>query len=325
MKKAFSLFTLAVALALLANSCMCHQRYYPSDNPPPLPECPVIEKPIRLALVLGGGGSRGISHVGVLEVFHEHKIPVDLIVGCSAGSIVGALYADTPDTEELKSVFLSLKTDYIIDFDLWTAKYGLCQGKTLRKFLDDNLEADYFDQLQIPLYVVTTDLYSGELVAIGGGPIVSAVEASASIPFVFAPVWLHGRAFVDGGVIDPVPVRVAKHFDPEVVVAVDLRGLLPCEFPTNLFTVATRSAEITLLWQSETCVKSADVIIRPQLDSDIGCFAGDEYHETIYLAGRKAALQMLPKIQALLAEKETLRGSLASNEPFDEVIDYHEE
>lgn len=300
MSKYLALF--AVLTALLTGCC-CPQKYCVSDTPPPLPDCPCIPQPIRLALVLGGGGARGISHVGVLEVFQENGIPIDLIVGCSAGSIVGALYADCPNTDHLKDVFLSLSTDYIMDFDIWNCRYGLCQGRTLRKFLDDNLEADYFDQLQIPLYIVATDLYSSELVAIGGGPLVPAVEASAAIPMVFCPVWLHGRAFVDGGCIDPVPVRVARKFNPEIIVAVDLRGLLPDDFPSNLFGVAARSADITLLWQSETCVHHADVIIRPELPDDVGCFAGDEYHETIYQAGRKAALEQLPRIQALLAEK----------------------
>ncbi len=293
------LSSLIVSIALMT-ACSCPQKYCPSDTPPSLPDCPVIQQPVRLALVLGGGGARGIAHVGVLEVFRENSIPVDVIIGCSAGSIVGALYADDPDTEHLKEVFLSLRTDYIIDFDIWNARYGLCQGKTLRRFLNTNLDATNFDELKIPFFAVTTDLYSSELVTIGGGPIAPAVEASAAIPFVFVPVWLHGRAFVDGSVIDPVPVRVARKFNPEIIVAVDLRGLLPEDFPTNLFGVAERSAEITLLWQSESCVQHASVIIRPELDDDIGCFAGDKYHETIYQAGRKAALDALPTIQALL-------------------------
>ncbi len=300
MPKFFSALAIVV---MLLTGCGCPQHYEPSDNPPPLPNCPVIDHPIRLALVLGGGGSRGLAHVGALEVFAENNIPIDLVVGCSAGSIVGALYSDCPDTAHLKEVLLSLKTDYVMDFDIWNARYGLCQGRTLRKFLTANLNAQTFDQLKVPFYLVTTDLYSGELVTIGGGPIVPAVEASSTFPVMFVPVWLHGRVFVDGGCIDPVPVRTAKHFNPEVVVAVDLRGLLSKEFPTNLFGVIARSADIAFLWQSETCVNDADVIVRPVIDDDIGTFAGDEYHETIYQAGRTAALKVLPQIKACLAAK----------------------
>ena len=306
--KSLSIF---ITLCLCITGC-CPQRYNVCDNPPPLPLCPVVDQPVRLALVLGGGGAKGLAHVGVLEVLEEANIPIDVIIGCSAGSIVGAIYADCPSTEHLKEVFLTLKTNYLTDFNLWNARMGLCQGRTLRKFIDDNLDADTFDQLKVPFFLVTTDLYSSELVTIGGGPLVPAVEASCAIPFVFVPVELHGRAFVDGGVIDPVPVRVAHHFKPEVIVAVDLRGLLPQKFPTHLFGVATRSAEITLLWQSESCLENATVVIRPEVE-EYGTFA-DECNEQIYMAGREAALAVLPKIKECLREAELKRSQSNNND-----------
>jgi NTE family protein len=197
---------------------------------------------------------------------------------------------------------LRLNTNILVDFDLWNARYGLCQGRSLRRFLDRHLEADTFEQLKLPFFLVATDLLSSELVTIGGGPIVPAVEASCSIPLVFVPVYLHGRAFVDGGVIDPVPVRVAKFFESEVIVAVDLRGLLPLTFPTNLFAVASRSAEITLLWQSEGCIKDADVVIRPNLEG-IGTFCDGDVNERIYQAGRAAAIESIPQILECLRRK----------------------
>ena len=158
-----------------------------------------------------------------------------------------------------------------------------------------------FEELKKPFYLVATDLYSSELVTIGGGPLVPAIEASSSIPFVFVPVYLHGRAFVDGGVIDPIPVRVAKEFDAEVIIAVDLRGMLPKTFPRNLFGVAKRSAEITLLWQSEICLSQADVVVRPEL-CGIGTFENDQ-NERIYEAGRTAVKEMLPQILNILKER----------------------
>lgn len=293
--------TLIVSLAMSLWGCGCPQYYNPSCNPPPLPECPPLQHPIRLALVLGGGGAKGLAHVGAIEELEQAGIPIDLVVGCSAGSIVGALYCDSPCSDELKATFLSLETDALVDFDLWNARYGLCQGRSLRKFLRANLYATNFDELKIPFFLVATDLFSTELVTIGGGPIIPAVEASCSIPLVFVPVNLHGRAFVDGGVIDPVPVRVAKHFQAEVIVVVDLRGLLPQTFPTNLFEVASRSAEISWLWQSETCLQGADVVIRPNLEG-IGTFCDDQ-NEYIYQAGKVAAREAIPQILACLAAK----------------------
>lgn len=281
--------------------CGCPQHYNPSYTPPPLPDCPVVSKPVRLALVLGGGGSKGIAHVGVIEELKQANIPIDLVVGCSAGSIIGAIYCDDPSTEDLKSTFLKLKISRLVDFDIWNCKYGLCQGRSLRRFLDEHLEADFFDELKIPFYLVATDLFSSELVVIGGGPIVPAVEASCSIPFIFVPVSLHGRALVDGGMIDPVPVRVARDLDADVIVAVDLRYVLPPTFPSNLFAVTMRSLEIMLLWQSEECVHDADVIIRPKL-GNIGTFTDDQ-NEHIYQAGRAAAREALPQILDCLDKK----------------------
>lgn len=292
---------LAILITLTLTACSCPEFYDPCDNPPPLPDCPVVPQPVRLALVLGGGGALGLAHVGVLEVLENEGIPIDLIVGCSAGSIVGALYADCPCAEHLKENLLHLKTNVLLDINIRQARYGLCQGRSLNKFMQQHLCAERFDQLQIPFFLVTTDVYSGELVIIGGGPIAPAVEASCSIPFVFAPVSLYKRPCVDGGIIDPVPVRVAKYFNAEIIVAVDLRGLLNKTFPTNLFGVAKRSAEITLLWQSEGCLRDADIIIRPDLNN-IGIF-DDEYNELIYNTGKDAAQNAIPQIKALLNKK----------------------
>jgi NTE family protein len=286
---------------ILLVGCCCPQHYHPCDNPMPLPDCPVVPQPVRLALILGGGGSKGLAHVGVLEELEQANIPINLVVGCSAGSIIGAMYCDCPCTQHLKSTFLKLNTNKFVDFDLWNARYGLCQGRSLRRFLDEHLVANNFEELKLPFYLVATDLYSSELVILGGGPLVPAIEASCSIPFIFVPVELHGRTLVDGGVIDPVPVRVAKHFNAEVTIAVDLRGLLPHTFPTNLFAVASRSAEITLLWQSECCIKDADVVIRPNLQG-VGTFCKN-MNEYIYQAGKIAAREAIPQILACLEKK----------------------
>lgn len=302
--------TFLIALTILMIAGCAGQRYYPSDCPLPLPPCVALPKPTRLVLVLGGGGTRGIAHVGVLEELEKANIPIDVVIGCSAGSIAGALYADCLSTEHLKEVFLSLKTNYLLDLNLLFCRYGLCQGRTLRRFLENNLDAKTFEELRIPFYAVSSDLYSGELVPIGGGPIVPAIEASAAIPFVFTPISLHGRVLVDGGVIDPCPVRVAKHFGAEIIVAVELCNLLPPRFPSNLFGVASRSLEIVFLWQTEDCIRNADVVISPELGQS-GCF-DDSNHEAIYQAGRQAAIKMIPKIQELLAKRD-LQRRLAVN------------
>lgn len=287
-----------VLIVVFLVGCCPHQ-YEPSPIPDPLEPFCVPEK-IRVAIVLGSGGVRGMAHIGVLEVLEEAGVPVDLIVGCSAGSIVGALYADNPCVSAIKGAVWKVRSDTLFEMNLLECRYGLCQGKSLNRVLDRYLGADTFADLKIPLVVVTADLYTGELIPIGAGDLVNAVQASCSIPFVFVPCEVGGRICVDGGTINPVPVQVARDLGAEIIIAVDLCELLPKTFPTNLFGVAKRSAEIAFMWQNETCTRKADVVIRPKT-SGVGCF-NDKAKGLIYEAGKRAAREQLPLIQELLAQ-----------------------
>jgi NTE family protein len=293
-----SLYFLPLLLFFLA-SCGYSHRLNPREDPPPLPSFYVPEK-IRVALVLGSGGVRGMAHVGVLEELEAAGIPIDIIIGCSAGSIVGALYADNPDACAIKEAVSKIKTASVLDFDVWQCRYGLCQGRSLLRVIDKYIGAECFDELKIPLVVVASDLNSGELVPMGTGRVENAVVASCSIPFMFVPCEHMGRILVDGGVVNPVPVKLAKDLGADIVIAVDLCELLTRTFPTNLFEVAERSAEIAFMWQNESCSHCADVIIRPKT-CDVGTFADDK-KELLYQAGRKAARDVMCVIQQKIAE-----------------------
>lgn len=288
--------TLLLLLALV--SC-CPYHYKPNDCPDPLPPF-CVPKRIKVALVLGSGGIRGMAHVGVLEELEAEGIQIDLIVGCSAGSIVGALYADNPCLQEIKDAVWLVRSRSLLEIDIWRCRFGLSQDLCMRKVLQQYLKSTSFDTLKIPLVVVTTDLHTGELIPIGAGDLIRAVQASCSIPFVFVPCEILGRVCVDGGVINAVPVKVAKDLGAEIVIAVDLCELLPQTFPTNLFQIATRSAEIAYMWQNEACTKIADIIIRPKT-CQVGIF-NDKMKTQIYEAGKKAARDQIPRIKKLIAE-----------------------
>ncbi len=287
-------------LIIILSGCGCPQIYAPDKEPPPLPAIRIPEK-IRVALVLGSGGVRGMAHVGVLEELENAGIDFDIIIGCSAGSIVGALYADHPSAQCIKKAVYELKTDTVIDIDIGDCRYGMSQGTSMRKVLDKYLDAECFEELKIPLIVVASDLRTGELVPMGSGELVQAVQASCSIPFVFVPQEMYGRVMVDGGVVNPVPACIAKDLGADIVIAVDLCELLPKTFPTNLFEIATRSSEIMFMWQNQNCTRCADVIIQPKM-RDIGTF-NDSKKWQIYEAGKKAAREAIPKIIALLEER----------------------
>ncbi len=312
------MFLKLVSAVFLLCGCTCPNHFFPDDDPPPLPPCYVPER-IRLALVLGGGGAKGLAHIGVLEELEKAEIPIDLIIGCSAGSIVGALYADCPNAEYVKCALEPLNTKRLLDINLWTARYGLSQGKRLSDVLHQRLEASCFEELKIPFILVATDLYSGELVRIGGGPLIPAVKASCAIPFIFVPCQLHGRVLADGGIIDPTPAATAKELGAEIVVAVDLGALLPRTLPTNLFGVATRSAEISSLWQCEACADVADVVIRPHL-MNVGTFDDHRCNE-IYEAGKRAAKEAIPFIQEKL--KHLPKCSIP-HDGIEQEVEFHE-
>ena len=305
MKKYFSFIVslwLCLPCLMLCTGCFSTHRLVPINDPAPLPEFCVPEK-IRVALVLGSGGVRGMAHVGVLEELEAAGIPIDLIVGCSAGSIVGAIYADNPHAETTKQAVWKLRTQNLMDFDLWNCRYGLSQGRSMYRVLDQHLDAETFEELKIPLVIVATDLNSGEVVPMGSGDLMKAVQASCSIPLVFVPCEHQGRILVDGGVANPVPVKLARDLGAQIIIAVDLCELLPHTFPTNLFEVATRSAEITFMWQNETCTRSSDVIIRPKT-CGVGAF-NENMKWQIYQAGKNAAKEQIPRIQELVAKLAT--------------------
>ena len=285
---------------MLLSSCHCPYHFVAIKDPQPLLPIKVPHR-VRIALVLGSGGVRGMAHVGVLEELENAKIPFDLIVGCSAGSFVGALYADCPNAAQIKHAVGNLRSSTLLDISLWQARFGLSQGGALKRTLNCHLQARTFEELKVPLVIVATDLNSGELVPLGSGDLIKSVQASCAIPLVFVPVEINGRTFVDGGCINPVPICVARDLGAEIVIAVDLRELLNSTFPTNLIGVARRSTEIAFLWQNETCCRDVDVLIRPKL-ADVGTF-DDSRLTQLYEAGKLAAREAIPKIQELLAHQ----------------------
>lgn len=271
-----------------------------------LPPAPAL-KNVRVALVLSGGGARALAHAGVIEVLEQNHIPIDLIVGSSAGSVIGALYADNPNAQQLHKKIIALNKWDLLDVNFssgirmfWQLR-GPVEGNALRCFLQKNMRAEYFDHLQIPLAVVTTDIHRAEAFVIRSGPLVPAIHASSAVPMVFSPVLIYGRTLVDGGVASPVPVEIAQRYAPQIIIAVDI-GTSPDYGPvTNAYQLGVRSLHIAYFklayWQN----LQADVVIHPAIDA-FGMF-DDHANEDMYQRGFDAATAAMPQIQQLLANK----------------------
>lgn len=293
----FSIVTLVLFLSFFGG---CNNKELTPTDPLPIPAYNFSNKEIKLALVLGGGDSKGLAHIGVIHELEAAGIAPDLIVGCSSGALIGALYADQPNSNHVKEVLLPLKRAHLLDFSFFGSQFGMVKGTLLEKFLKENLSADSFENLKIPLVVVATDLIRGELVEFGSGTLSSALKASAAFPGIFKPVSYLGRFFVDGGAVNPVPVNVAKKCGAKVVVAVDIGEKLSRKKPSHFFGVIKRSIEISYNELSRLSAKEADVLIALNF-RDIGMF-NDAHNEAIYIAGREAGQKAIPNILKALKE-----------------------
>lgn len=289
--------TLLLLVILLAG---CHSVYMP---PTETVEIPPFEtkKPIHLALVLGGGGAKGLALLGAIQELEAAGIRPDLIVGCSAGAMAGALYADGQELTGLEKSFLTLKRADLLDFSYFRPLFGIVDGKSIQNLMRRTLKAKTFEELKIPLIAVATDLYTGDIVEICHGEIASGIGASCAFPGIFKPVQLFGRYLVDGGASCPVPVSVAKKYGAKIVIAIDVTGKLPTTHPQHLIGIGKRSLDIAYRKFVELNLAQADIVIKMDFD-DCGTFS-DHLNEHLYEQGRKTVREKLPEIQKKLANR----------------------
>jgi NTE family protein len=159
----------------------------------------------KSGIVLSGGGARGFAHLGVLEALNEAGIFPEIISGTSAGALVGVLYADGYTPREILDMMNSSSRLHFVRPTV--PKEGLLQISGIERILNENLRAKNFSELKIPLYVTATDLNNGKIKYFSTGELLRPVIASASIPVLFKPVVIDNIHYVDGGVLDNLPVR----------------------------------------------------------------------------------------------------------------------
>lgn len=177
----------------------------------------------KLGLALGCGASRGWAHIGIIEGLENADIPIDIIAGCSVGAYIGAIYASGGLTS-LKEFLLRMDGKKIFSyFDVAFSRSGILNGtKRVTELFSMHTPIKSFEDTDIPLAMVATDLERGEKVVLKSGNIINALRATMSYPGLFAPVKINGCWLVDGGLVDPVPVGVARAMGADVVIAVDL-------------------------------------------------------------------------------------------------------
>jgi len=293
-------FFLVFFLVLLMAGCT--RKFMVITDPLVMPPARKPAHTPRVALVLGGGAFRGIAHVGVLEVFEEEKIPIDLIIGTSAGSLVGAIYADNPHIDSLYPLINATKIKDIFDFSLTWSKLGYVSGRRLQDFVTKHTSVKNIEQTLIPFVAIAADLQKGEPFVIASGPIAPAVNASCAIPEIFVPVMMYGRMLVDGGVLNNLAADVARDYGATVVIAVDVMN----DFDTvpvisSRSAVSRRIARISMNRFASERSAMADILVIPDLKGMP--YISDKYNQPMYDAGIKAARQMMPEIRKIMVQK----------------------
>ncbi|MBY7692852.1 patatin-like phospholipase family protein [Vibrio parahaemolyticus] len=309
------------------------------------------DTPIRpkVAVVLAGGGAKGAAHIGVLKALEEMHIPVDIITGTSMGAYVGGLYATGMSADEIESFIYSvdwnsgyrdrvdrsqrrvrdkeyedryqITTDLGLRFGEVRAPTGVVQGQNMLRVLREttgNLgRFDSFDELAIPYRSVATDILELDEVVIGNGYLVDAMMASMSVPGALPPYKLNGHMLVDGGVVNNMPVDVARAMGADVVIAIDISTDYKTEDDfTGLFTVADQLSNYLVRRSTQQQVETLqehDVYIRPNVGQ----------METVEFDKMPWAFQSGYDITKEMESK--LAGLRLSNAEYQKYIDHKQE
>jgi NTE family protein len=278
----------AICTLLLVGACAAP----PGKMPATPPEIVAPVKP-TVALVLGGGAAKGFAHVGVIKALESHDIEPDIVVGTSAGSVVAALFAAGYNGFELQRISLSMDEDTVRDWIL--PNRGFIRGDALQNFINDAVQKRDIQNLNRKLAIVATDLQSGERMVFQSGNTGLAVRASSSVPGIFQPVKIGTREFVDGGLVSPVPVEVARDLGADIVIAVNI---------SNVPKQSKLSDTIDILLQTFTIMghviaseelAEADVVISPDI-SELKSTSFDSRNIAI-IEGEKAGLAAVAAIK----------------------------
>lgn len=302
----------------------------------------------KIGLVLGGGGARGFAHIGVIKVLEELKIPIDVVVGTSMGSIVGGLYAAGLTTPELETATTTIDWAGIFrdlpdreylpfrqkqqDFSFMVKSapgfkdgelifpQGLIEGQKLNFILKSLTlpvaKINQFDDLPTPYRAIATDIETGEMVVIGTGDLANAMRASMSVPGVFSPIRIDGKLLVDGGVVNNVPIDIARKMGADIVIAVDVgTPLLAGDKIKSVLDITAQLTSLMVHFNVKTqlnTLKPDDVFIQPQL-GDLSSSDFTRSTEGIAL-GEQATRAVLAKLQTLSRSPAEYQAHLAQRQ-----------
>jgi len=295
-----------IALALLLTAC---------GSPPPAPVLPppVVVTPllpppapkkIKIGLALGGGAARGFAHIGVIKALEAQGIYAEIVVGTSAGSVVGALYAAGNDGFKLQKIAMEMDEATISDWalPLFGKSSGVLKGEALQSYVNKAVKNVTMEKLPIRFGAVATDLNSGQPILFQRGNTGQAVRASSSVPSLFQPVRIGDRSYVDGGLVAPVPVRFVREMGADFIIAVNISTQTDAQAAVSSLEVLLQTFSIMGQRLNHYELKDADIVIQPAL----GKMGGNDFagRNLAILAGEQAAAAVMPQIKAKLKARQ---------------------
>ncbi|KAA3641508.1 MAG: Patatin [Bacteroidetes bacterium] len=244
---------------------------------------------------LSGGGARGIAHIGVLQALEENDIYPDVISGASAGAIVGAFYASGMRPSQIFQ--LVRKSSLLRLFSFGIPNRGITKLTYLKTLLDKNIKTEAFEGLDRKLIASISNLNTGLTEEVDTGPLYDVIVASASIPLVFQPVEINGQIYVDGGLLNNLPMnklREAADFIMGVNVMPDIE--VENDSIESTIGVATRSFQLSVIANTRPNFQHCDVLIEPEKVHPYHVFQLNKYKE-IYEIGYEKTLALIPEIK----------------------------
>ena len=288
----------AALVAVSLGGCAVLADKEPTVTPPPQP---VVKRPPKVGLALGGGAARGFAHVGVIQALEEAGLRPDFVVGTSAGSLVAALYASGRTPAQLQQVAETMEEAAFTDWTLPIFSRGMLRGEALGRYVNIQVGGKLIEQMPLSLGIVATDLNSGQGVLFQRGDTGTAVRASSAVPAVFVPVKIGTHEYVDGGLVSPVPVRYARQMGAEVVIAVDISSAPEGNPSSDTLQILLQTFAIMGKSINSYELKDADVVIRPSLAGVAG--ADFSSRRRVIDAGRTAMQRALPQLKAAIEAK----------------------
>lgn len=254
---------------------------------------------MKTGIAFGGGGTRGIAHIGAIRVFQENDISFDMVAGNSAGAIAGALYAADIPWEKMYDFVLNLKDKSVVPKKPHLISY--MSPEIIERLADCFLKDMTFSDLHRPFCAVAVELRQGVLETLKEGSVSKAVSASCAVPGVFQPVCIGDKVYIDGGTLRSIPTRELRDMGAEAVVGINLnadrsRGTDSLKRIDVFLTAYNLSSNIN----SAVCERYADIMLRPALDG----YARHSLKnlETMLQIGEETAREHLDDIKALLAK-----------------------